>query len=171
MRAISTPIALIIAVAENGVIGRDNRMPWHIPAELKHFKATTLGKPVVMGRKTFESLGRPLPGRTNIVVTRDRAFAADSIVVAHDLDTALHCADDIARRDGAAEIMVIGGADIYRQALPQARTLYYTEVKLSPVGDAYFRDVDWSQWQCLSQQDFVAGDDTPAYSVKVLQRK
>jgi dihydrofolate reductase len=171
MSSIKTPIALIIAVAQNGVIGRDNQLPWRIPAEMKYFKATTMGKPVVMGRKTFESLGKPLPQRTNIVVTRDKQFNAENIVVLNDLDNAFEVADEIAQRDGAVEIMVIGGADIYRQALPHAHTLYYTEVKIDAEGDAYFRDIDWSQWHCVQQQDFAAADEhTPAYSVKVFQR-
>jgi len=172
MKLIKTPIALIIAVAQNGVIGRDNRLPWRIPAEMKYFKATTMGKPVVMGRKTFESLGKPLPGRTNIVVTRDKQFRVDNAVVVNDLETALQHADDTAQRDGAAEIMVIGGADIYRQALPHAHTLYYTEVKIDAEGDAYFRDIDWSQWRMESQQDFAPLDDQiPGYSVMLWRRK
>jgi len=172
MSSIKTPIALIIAVAQNGVIGRDNQLPWRIPAEMKYFKATTMGKPVVMGRKTFESLGKPLPGRTNIVVTRDKQFRVDNAVVVNDLETALQHADDTAQRDGAAEIMVIGGADIYRQALPHAHTLYYTEVKIDAEGDAYFRDIDWSQWRMESQQDFAPLDDQiPGYSVMLWRRK
>jgi dihydrofolate reductase len=172
MSAVKTPIALIIAVAQNGVIGRDNRLPWRIPAELKYFKATTMGKPIVMGRKTFESLGKALPARTNIVVTRDLQFRADDVIVVHDIDSALRCADDIAQRDDAGEIMVIGGADIYRQTLPVAHTLYYTDVKIDADGDAYFRDIDWAQWRCVQQQDFAASDAaTPAYSLKVFNRK
>jgi len=172
MSSIKTPIALIIAVAQNGVIGRDNQLPWRIPAEMKYFKATTIGKPVVMGRKTFESLGKPLPQRTNIVVTRDKQFNAENIIVVNDLDNAFEVADEIAQRDGAAEIMVIGGADIYRQALPHAHTLYYTEVKIDAEGDAYFRDIDWSQWRMESQQDFAPLDDQiPGYSVMLWRRK
>jgi dihydrofolate reductase len=172
MSAVKTPIALIIAVAQNGVIGRNNRLPWRIPAELKYFKASTMGKPLVMGRKTFESLGKALPGRTNIVVTRDLQFRADDTIVVHDIDSALRCADEVAQRDGGSEIMVIGGADIYRQTLPVAHTLYYTDVKIDADGDAYFRDIDWTQWQCMQQQDFAASDaTTPAYSLKIYNRK
>ena len=172
MSAVKTPIALIIAVAQNGVIGRNNRLPWRIPAELKYFKASTMGKPLVMGRKTFESLGKALPGRTNIVVTRDLQFRADDTIVVHDIDSALRCADGVAQRDGVSEIMVIGGADIYRQTLPVAHTLYYTDVKIDADGDAYFRDIDWTQWQCMQQQDFAAIDaTTPAYSLKIYNRK
>jgi len=170
MSSIKTPIALIIAVAQNGVIGRDNQLPWRIPAEMKYFKATTIGKPVVMGRKTFESLGKPLPGRTNILLSRDKQFRVDNAVVVNDLETALQRADDIAQRDGAAEIMVIGGADIYRQALPHAHTLYYTEVKIDAEGDAYFRDIDWSQWRCVRQQDVLADGSVPAYSLRQYRR-
>src|SRR5690606_8908083 len=116
-----TPIALIAAVARNGVIGRDNQLPWRLPGELKYFKAVTLGKPVVMGRKTFPSLGKPLPGRSNIVITRDSKFAAADVVVVDRIDAALQQADVIAQRDAVAEIMVIGGADIYRQTLDRAQ--------------------------------------------------
>jgi dihydrofolate reductase len=167
---INTPIALIVAVARNGVIGRDNTLPWRLPADLKHFKATTLGKPIVMGRKTFESLGKPLPGRTNIVITRDESFSAEGAVVVHTIEAALQAADAIAVRDGAAEIMVIGGAEIYRQALPLAQVLYYTRVELDVDGDAHFPAIDWAQWQCLEQQRFAAVDDTPAYELLRYQR-
>ena len=149
----STPIALIAAVARNGVIGRDNQMPWRLPGELQYFKQVTLGKPVVMGRKTFQSIGRPLPGRSNIVITRDRDFRADGVTVAHDLDEALSLADTIAVRDAATEIMVIGGGDIYRQALPRAAVLYLTEVLADIEGDAWFPEVAWSQWHREQQRD------------------
>jgi len=147
MSAIKTPIALIAAVARNGVIGRDNQLPWRLPGELKYFKAVTLGKPVVMGRKTFQSLGKPLPGRTNIIVTRDKNFSAEDVVIVDSIDAALQQADVIAQRDGVAEIMVIGGADIYRQTLPLAAVLYLTEVQADVDGDAFFPAVDFSQWQ------------------------
>lgn len=161
---LKTPIAIIVAVAQNGVIGRDNQLPWRLPGDLKHFKAATLGKPIVMGRKTFLSLGKPLPGRTNIVITRDENFRAEGIVIAHSLDDALRAADDIAQRDGAPEIMVVGGAEIYAQALPLAQTLYYTRVLLDAEGDAFFTAIDWSQWRCVEEQKFPATDvATPAY--------
>jgi dihydrofolate reductase len=159
----SVPVALIVAVARNGVIGRDNTLPWRLPADLKHFKATTLGKPIVMGRKTFESLGKPLPGRTNIVITRDRNFAADGAVIVHSLEEALGEAAAVAARDGAAEVMVIGGAEIYRQALLLAQTVYYTRVLLDVEGDAFFPELDAGQWQCIDRQQFVAEGDCPAY--------
>lgn len=170
LKELQTPIALIIAVARNGVIGRDNTLPWRLPADLKHFKATTLGKPIVMGRKTFESLGRPLPGRTNIVITRDRTFAADGAVVVHSLEEALREAEAVAMRDGAEEIMVIGGAEIYRQALPLAQTVYYTRVLLDVDGDAHFPELDTAQWQCTHRQCFSAEGDYPAYELQLFRR-
>jgi dihydrofolate reductase len=161
----NTPIALIVAVASNGVIGRDNTLPWRLPADLKHFKATTFGKPVVMGRKTFESLGKPLPGRTNIVITRDESFSADGAVIVHSIDEALRVADEVATRDGAAEIMVIGGAQIYKEALPRARTLYYTKVELDVEGDAFFPELDAAQWRCVERRVFAADGAAPAYEL------
>jgi len=116
-------LSLIVAMADNHVIGHNNRLPWHLPADLKHFRAITLGKPVLMGRKTWESIGRPLPGRTNIVITRNADYLAADCVVVHSLDEALRAAGS------AAEVMVIGGAELYRQALPQADTLYLTLVR------------------------------------------
>lgn len=167
-----TPIALIAAVARNGVIGRDNQLPWRLPGELKYFKAVTLGKPVVMGRKTFESLGKPLPGRTNIVITRDSKFAAADVVVVDSIDAALQQADVIAQRDAVAEIMVIGGADIYRQTLDRAQRLYLTEVQADVDGDAYFPTVDFAQWSLLQRE--AVSTPTPesfAYDLCVYQRQ
>jgi dihydrofolate reductase len=168
---LSTPIALIVAVARNGVIGRDNTLPWRLPADLKHFKATTLGKPIVMGRKTFESLGKPLPGRSNIVITRDQNFSAEGAVIVHSLGDALQAADTVAVRDGAAEIMVIGGAQIYKEALPLAQRLYYTRVDLDvDGGDAFFADVDPTQWDCVEREAFAAEGAAPAYELLRYQR-
>lgn len=167
-----TPIALIAAVARNGVIGRDNQLPWRLPGELKYFKAVTLGKPVVMGRKTFESLGKPLPGRTNIVITRDKLYAAADIVIVDSVEAALQQADAIAQRDAAAEIMVIGGADIYRQTLALADRLYLTQVQAEVEGDAYFPDVNFVDWS-LQRCEKVAAPtaDSFAYDLCVYQRK
>jgi dihydrofolate reductase len=171
MNTIKTTLALIAAVARNGVIGRDNQLPWRLPGELKYFKAVTLGKPVVMGRKTFESLGRPLPGRTNIVITRDRAFAAEGVVIVASVEAALSEADAVARRDGADEIMVIGGAEIYRQTLPQADVLYLTEVQAEVEGDAFFPDYDRTGW-ALTKREHVEppSPDNFAYDLCVYRR-
>jgi dihydrofolate reductase len=171
MSGIKTPIAIIVAVAQNGVIGRDNQLPWRLPADLKHFKATTLGKPIVMGRKTFASLGKPLPGRTNIVITRDQNFTAEGAVVAHNLNEALLHADQIAVRDGVNEIMVIGGAEIYKQALPLTQILYYTDVLIEAKGDAHFTAIDWAQWQIIEEQQFAATADAPAYKLSTYRRQ
>ena len=157
----TTPIALIVAVARNGVIGADNKLPWHLPGDLKHFKAVTLGKPVVMGRKTFESIGRPLPGRLNIVVTRDHDYlatnpVANGVTLVHSLEAALQLADVAAQSAGVAEIAVIGGADIYRQALPLATTVYLTRVELEVSGDACFPGLDPARWR---RTESVQGED------------
>ena len=137
------PLALIAARARNGVIGLDNRMPWYLPEDLAYFKRVTLGKPVVMGRKTFESIGRPLPGRLNIVVTRNPGWQAAGVQVAHSLDAALV----LAAAAVPEEIMLIGGAELYRQALPQADVLYLTEIDAEFAGDAFFPEVDLARWR------------------------
>lgn len=173
MKRYRSRIALIVAAARNGVIGRDNQLPWRLPGELQYFKATTLGKPIVMGRKTFESLGRPLPGRTNIVITRSPNFSApEGVIVVDAVETALATADAIAIRDGVGEIMVIGGADIYRQTLPLADVLYVTEVQAEVEGDAFFPTVDLTQWQTAKREAVPAATpDTFAYDLVVYRRK
>jgi dihydrofolate reductase len=159
-------VALIAAVARNGVIGRDGDMPWHISADLKYFKATTMGKPIVMGRRTFESIGKALPGRPNIVVTGSAGFAAEGVEVASDLEQAL----SIAARHGTDEIMVIGGGQIYAAALPHADRLYLTEVHMDVEGDVSFPAFDPSRWREVSRDDRPAEGDTPAFSFVTLDR-
>jgi dihydrofolate reductase len=132
-------VSLIVAMAQNGVIGRDNALPWRLPEDLKRFKAFTLGKTLLMGRKTYESIGRPLPGRANLVLTRDRGFLAPGVVVVHSVEEALaHAASN--------EMVAIGGAEIYRLVLPFARRLYLTHVHADVPGDTYFPDFDPTQW-------------------------
>lgn len=162
----SVRLALIAAVARNGVIGRGGEMPWRIPADLRYFKATTMGKPIVMGRRTFESIGKALPGRANIVVTRTADFTASGIEVAADLDQALA----IAVGTGADEIMVIGGGEIYAAVLPHADRLYLTEVHMDAEGDVHFPALDSAQWRELSREDHPAAGDTPAFSFVTLER-
>lgn len=145
-------LCLIAAVAENGVVGKNNALPWHLPADLKYFKRKTLGKPIVMGRKTFESIGRPLPGRTNIVVSRNKSYAPEGVEVVDSLESSLLLAADIAATDGQEDLMVIGGAAIYAAALPLAECLYITEVHGEVAGDAYFPEVDWREWREVSRQ-------------------
>jgi dihydrofolate reductase len=134
-------ISLLVAASENGVIGRDNGMPWHLPDDLKHFKALTLGKPVLMGRRTFDSIGRPLPGRTNLVLTRSPEWSVPGVTVVADLDAAIRAAA------GAAELVVAGGAQVYALALPRATRIYLTRIHASVNGDTHLPDIDLAQWQ------------------------
>ena len=165
-------IAMIAAVAENNAIGINNKMPWYLPGDLRYFKAVTMGKPIVMGRKTFESLGKPLPGRTNIVITRDKGYSRDGIKVVHSLSDALSLADDIAMIDGISEIMVIGGAEIYKQAMPKAERLYLTRVYQSFEGDAFFPEFDKGLWQEIAREDHCTEDEKAlTYSYLVLERQ
>jgi dihydrofolate reductase len=136
-------ISIIVAVSENGVIGKDNQLLWRLPDDLKRFKQLTLGHPMIMGRKTFESIGKPLPGRTSIVITSQKDFNAEGILVAHSLDEAL----DVARSLEESEAFVIGGGEIYKQSLPLADRLYVTEVKTIIDGDTYFEITDPGAWK------------------------
>jgi dihydrofolate reductase len=140
-------IALVAAVARNRVIGGDNRMIWKLSSDQKRFRALTWGKPLIMGRKTFESIGKPLPGRETIVVTRDLGFAPAGVRVAHDVDAALTHAEQIADEMKADAIMVVGGGEIYRQTIARADRLYLTEVDLAPEGDAHFPAIDPAYWR------------------------
>lgn len=140
------PIAIIAAVARNGAIGRDNRLLWHLKSDMAHFRALTAGKPLVVGRRTFESFGRPLPQRLNIVVSRRPGLWLERAVVAPSLDAALAVAAAEALRSGAGEIAVLGGADIYAQALPLASRLVITHVDAAPEADAFFPAIDPGAW-------------------------
>jgi dihydrofolate reductase len=153
----SIAIVLLAAVAENGVIGRDNALPWRLSSDLKRFKALTLGKPVVMGRKTYLSIGRPLPERTNIVVTRDRGFRAEGVVVANSIEAALDIGRADARRTGADAIMVIGGTEIFAQTMALADRLEITHVHAQPVGDTFFPPIDHKLWRETSRSEQPAG--------------
>jgi dihydrofolate reductase len=154
-------LSVIVAAADNGVIGRNNALPWHLPEDLRYFKRITMGKPIVMGRRTFESIGRPLPGRTNIVITRNPGFRAEGVRVVSCLDEALTLAADIAQIDGVRELVVIGGAEIYRAAIPRADRLYVTEVHAEVEGDAHLPPVDWSQWRERVRERHPAGGANP----------
>jgi dihydrofolate reductase len=164
------PLCLIAALAQNRVIGRDNQMPWHLPADLKHFKALTLGKPIIMGRKTWDSLGRPLPGRLNLVVSRQPGLALEGAEVFPSLDAALVRAEAWAREQGADELMLIGGAQLYTQALEQADRLYLTRVELCPEGDAWFPAFNQADWQCEALEQHPASADTAAYAFETWVR-
>jgi len=147
-------LTLVAALSRNGVIGRDNALPWRIPADLRRFKALTLGKPVLMGRLTFESIGRALPGRDNLVVTRRAGYRAQDCRVFHDLAQAITAAGD-------REVMVIGGAEIYRQTLPLARRMHLTHVDARVDGDAYFPDLDPLDWHVEREEVHPATPDQP----------
>jgi dihydrofolate reductase len=164
-------LTLVVAVAKNGVIGRDGDLPWRLSSDMKRFKAATLGKPVLMGRKTWDSLPKkPLPGRQNLVLTRDADFKADGAWVYTDLAVMLAAACAIAEAAGVEEACVIGGAQLYDAVLPQADRIILTEVKLSPEGDARL-DLDISQWREVTREDVAAGpNDDADFTVRVLER-
>ena len=145
-------LVAVLAMAGNGVIGRDNRLPWRLSADLRRFKAITLGKPVLMGRRTFESLGRPLPGRDNLVLTRDTAWSAPGVTVVRSLDEALAAAGD------APELMVIGGAEVYALCWPRLERIELTRVHAHPEGDTFLGGVDWSGWQVVSEERHAADE-------------
>ncbi|MBB3184681.1 dihydrofolate reductase [Halomonas fontilapidosi] len=157
------PVAMIAAMAKNRVIGVDNQLPWYLPEDLRFFKRMTQAKPLVMGRKTFDSIGRPLPGRLNIVVTRDPDFHPEGVRVCHDLASALRLADQQATIDGVEEIMVMGGAQIYAQALPFASQLYLTEVDVEVEGDARFPALDMAEWEEVQRVPGEPAEGQPAY--------
>jgi dihydrofolate reductase len=164
-------IALVAAVAENGVIGAGGHLPWRIPSELRHFRKITMGKPVIMGRKTFASLGKPLAGRDNIVLTRDGGFLAEGAQIARTAQAALDLARQCAKRRGAREIMVIGGAKIYAALMPLASRIYLTRVHASPEGDVRFPAIEASQWQEVWREDRPkAAGDEHGYTLLILER-
>src|SRR3990167_9279853 len=146
-------LALIWAMSNNRAIGRNNALPWHLPEDMKYFKRVTMGKPIIMGRKTWESIGRPLPGRTNIVITRDRNFHADGVKIVHTLDEAIALAEKISVIDGAEEVVVIGGAEIYALSLPKADRLYMTQVHAEVDGDAHFPEFNLNEWRELAREN------------------
>jgi dihydrofolate reductase len=153
-------VVLVAGVAENGVIGRGGTMPWRLKSDMRHFRALTLGRPVVMGRKTYQSLSiKPLPGRTSIVVTRDARFTAPGVLVAPSLEAALAAGRGDALRRGVSEIMVIGGAEIYAQAMPFAARLEITQIHASPEGDTRFPPIDPGIWREVARTAHPAGPD------------
>ncbi len=165
-------LVLVAAVADNGVIGRGGALPWRLKSDMQHFRGVTMGKPMVMGRKTYLSIGKPLVGRTNIVVSRDQTFAAPGVLVTQCLEAALAAARGDALRRGAAEIAVIGGADIYAQTMSYADRLLITRVHLQPDGDTKFPAIDPNVWQEVERTEHRAGpDDEAGFSVLAYQRR
>lgn len=150
-------ISALVAMAHNNVIGNKNDMPWHLSADLKMFKKRTMGHHIIMGRKTFESIGRPLPGRVSIIITRDRNYYQSGCLIAHSIEEALRIAHD----NDEDEAMVIGGGTIYKQALDYCDTLYVTEIDLKVDGDTYFPEIDKTEWVETSRDTFSADEKNP----------
>ncbi|MBA6340571.1 type 3 dihydrofolate reductase [Colwellia sp. MB02u-10] len=153
-----TILSMIVAHANNRVIGKNNDMPWHLPADLAYFKKTTLGKPIIMGRKTYQSIGRPLPGRKNIVISRDDNFQAEGVEVVNSVDAALALVVD------SAEVMVIGGGAIYQHCLAAAQRLYITHINADIDGDTYFPEYDLTVWQKVAS-DIRPSDEKNSYQL------
>lgn len=165
-------IAMIAAIGSNGVIGAGNAMPWRLPSDFAHFKRTTMGKPLIMGRKTFESIGKALPGRINIVVTRQKGYQPDGVLVIDSLDAAIDHARTIAGAEGVDEVFIGGGGELYREAMPLADRLYITEVDLAPQGDTVFPAIDHSVWVVVDEPEVpLTGKDTASFRVKVYERR
>tara|TARA_R110002074_G_scaffold145034_1_gene293224 strand:- start:89820 stop:90293 length:474 start_codon:yes stop_codon:yes gene_type:complete len=153
---------MIVAMADNRAIGKDNQLLWHLPDDFKHFKSVTMAKPILMGRKTYQSIGKPLPGRQNIVITKDLTFTADGVLVVNSIDAAL----DAAKED--AEVMVIGGASFYQQMLPLADRLYVTQVHHHFDADTFFPEIDADQWRLVEQTEHAA-DERHAFSFSFIE--
>ena len=149
---------LVAAIGENGVIGRDNALPWRLKSDLQYFKAVTMGKPIVMGRKTYESIGKALPGRTNIVVTRDVSFSAPGVVTAHSVPEAMTIARADALARGADAVAVIGGTEIFLQTIADADRLVLTRVQMSPQGESTFPDIDPKVWREIERREQPKGE-------------
>jgi dihydrofolate reductase len=161
-------ISIIVAMDEGRVIGNEGGMPWHLPADLKFFKSSTLGKPIIMGRSTHESIGKALPGRTNIVITRNTDFQADGCVIAHSIEDALA----LASKESAEEAMIIGGGRIYEQTLALCQRLYITEIAVHMTGDTQFPQINRDEWEEVSREQFAA-DEKNAFNLEfvILDRK
>ncbi|MBL4821447.1 MAG: dihydrofolate reductase [Gammaproteobacteria bacterium] len=159
-------LSIICAMDEDMVIGRNNSLPWHLPEDLKHFRRTTMGKSIIMGRKTFESIGKPLAGRTNIIVTRNRDYEADNARIVNSLTEAVELAENIAFIDGSEEAFIIGGAELYEGALPLVNRMHLTMVHAKVEGDTWFPDFDASQWEEVSSISYDEDEINPyPYSI------
>jgi dihydrofolate reductase len=164
-------IVFIVAVARNGVIGAAGTLPWRLPSDLKHLRETTWGRPMIMGRKTYESIGRPLPGRETIVVTRDAAFAVEGVHVARSIADAVGIGEERAKAMGVDEIMIVGGAEIYAALLPQADRIVLTEVDSAPAGDAFFPPLDRNVWREVAQERPPRGPkDDADFTIRTFER-
>lgn len=158
-------ISLIVAMDKNRLIGKENGLPWHLPADFKHFKEVTMGKPIIMGRKTFESIGKPLPGRKNIVISR-KGFSANGVTVVNSIEQALR------EVENAEEVMIIGGASFYEQMIDKADRIYLTLVDAECEGDAWFPELDINDWDIISETMYKADErNNYNFSIKIYQRK
>ena len=165
-------LALICAMAENRTIGRNNSLPWHLSEDLKYFKRTTMGNSIIMGRKTWESIGRPLPGRTNIVITTNPDYVAQGIKVVNSLQAAIKLAKSISIIDGSEEAFVIGGAGLYKEALPHAELFHLTRVHAEVEGDTFLAEFNENEWTEVAREDFAKSETNPYdYSICLLQRQ
>jgi dihydrofolate reductase len=164
-------VSLIWAMTRNRVIGQGNGLPWRLPKDMQFFMKTTMGHPVIMGRKTFETMKAPLPGRTNVVVTRDSNYHREGVLAAGDLRSALDLAEAQARQDGLDEVFVAGGAEIYRLALEVATRLYVTEIDAELAGDTFFPELDWTRWVRLRSERFTAdASHAFGFTISVFER-
>jgi len=169
---LTIPLSIVVAAADNNVIGADGDMPWRLSSDLKRFRKLTMGKPMIMGRKTFESIGKPLPGRISVVVTRDKEWQADGAVVVNDIERAVELARELAAGQGADEIVIVGGGEIYRQLIDRCETLYVTRVRSEPVGDTRFPAIDSAFWSLDHEEEFPASDvDSAATTYRIYRRK
>lgn len=165
-------LCLVVAMAKNRVIGRENELPWRLPEDLARFQGITMGHPIIMGRKTFESIGRPLRGRTSIVVTRQPQWSVEGVIVVHSLDEAYDAAAKQARADGLQEIMLIGGAELFEQGMSHSDRIYLTEVEAEVDGDTFFPKITLSDWQVTTEDTWPADENNEfACSFKVLERR
>lgn len=158
-------ISIIVARAQNNVIGRGNDLPWHLADDLKNFKKITMGHPILMGRKTYDSIGRPLPGRTNIVITRQENYKIEGCEVVHSLADAINLASSL----NAKEAFIIGGAEIINQALDRANKVYLTEVQAEVMGDTFLKSIDFSKWKILDQKEFSKSDKRNDYDFSIIE--
>ncbi len=166
------PISIIVAVAENGIIGNDGDMPWKLSGDLKRFKAITTGNPIIMGRKTFESIGRPLPNRHNIVISRNKNHSPDGVIVVSSVSEAISVAQKWGKANASSEVCILGGGEIYRQFLDLATLIYYTEVMANPEGDTSFPAIDKNTW-LIKREEFIPTGPKDTFDTKftVFHRK
>ncbi|MEM7068018.1 MAG: dihydrofolate reductase [Pseudomonadota bacterium] len=166
----TTPIALVVAVAKNGVIGMEGGMPWHLSTDLKRFKRDTMGKPCIMGRRTFESIGKALPGRLNIVISRSE-FKADDTVHANSIEAALFLAEGWAKENGSEEICIVGGGQMYKETMKLASKLYVTHVMAEPDGDTRFPDIIEAEWRPVHREEIPRGEKDSAETLYVVYER